>query len=40
MGQYNEYVQELKPIREELGVLLKEDLFPATLAGERVAPDS
>jgi cytochrome c oxidase subunit 5a len=26
--QYNEYLDELKPLREELGVSLKEDLFP------------
>lgn len=27
-GQYEEYVQELKPLKEELGILLKEELFP------------
>ncbi|KAK7954343.1 cytochrome c oxidase subunit Va [Apiospora saccharicola] len=27
-GQYEQYLEELKPLREELGVLLKEDLFP------------
>lgn len=26
--QYDQYLEELKPLREELGVLLKEDLFP------------
>ncbi|PSS02473.1 cytochrome c oxidase subunit VA-domain-containing protein [Coniella lustricola] len=26
--QYEQYLQELKPLREELGVLLKEDLYP------------
>ncbi|KAI1076038.1 cytochrome c oxidase polypeptide VI [Whalleya microplaca] len=27
-GQYNQYLEELKPLREELGVPLKEDLYP------------
>jgi hypothetical protein len=27
-GQYEMYLEELKPIREELGVSLKEDLYP------------
>jgi cytochrome c oxidase subunit 5a len=27
-GQYDEYLQELQPIREELGVNLKESLYP------------
>ncbi|KAI0011057.1 cytochrome c oxidase polypeptide VI [Xylariaceae sp. FL0662B] len=27
-GQYQQYLDELKPLREELGVLLKEDLYP------------
>lgn len=27
-GQYQQYLDELKPLREELGVVLKEDLFP------------
>jgi len=27
-GQYDQYLEELKPLREELGVSLKEDLFP------------
>ncbi|KAJ2901502.1 Cytochrome c oxidase subunit 6 [Zalerion maritima] len=27
-GQYNQYLDELKPLREELGVVLKEDLYP------------
>ncbi|KAH8177420.1 cytochrome c oxidase subunit va domain-containing protein [Sarocladium implicatum] len=27
-GQYQQYLDELKPLREELGVPLKEDLFP------------
>ena len=26
--QYQEYLEELKPLREELGVALKEDLYP------------
>lgn len=28
-GQYDEYLRELKPIREELGVNLFEDLYPS-----------
>ncbi|KAK0751996.1 cytochrome c oxidase subunit VA-domain-containing protein [Schizothecium vesticola] len=27
-GQYEQYLEELKPLREELGILLKEDLYP------------
>jgi Cytochrome c oxidase subunit Va len=27
-GQYEQYLEELKPLREELGVNLKEDLYP------------
>jgi cytochrome c oxidase subunit 5a len=27
-GQYDEYLRELKDIREELGVQLKEDMYP------------
>ncbi|TVY81214.1 Cytochrome c oxidase subunit [Lachnellula suecica] len=27
-GQYDQYLDELKPLREELGVSLKEDLYP------------
>ncbi|MCJ1245675.1 Cytochrome c oxidase subunit 6 [Trapelia coarctata] len=27
-GQYDEYLRDLKPLREELGVNLKEDLYP------------
>jgi len=27
-SQYEEYLQELEPIREELGVPLKEDFYP------------
>lgn len=27
-GQYEEYIQELKPLKEELGILLKEELYP------------
>jgi len=27
--QYQEYLEELKPLREELGINLKEDLYPA-----------
>ena len=26
--QYEEYLEELKPLREELGINLKEDLYP------------
>lgn len=26
--QYEQYLEELKPLREELGVNLKEDLYP------------
>jgi cytochrome c oxidase subunit 5a len=28
VGQYEEYVKELEGIREELGINLKENLFP------------
>ncbi|EHA55700.1 Cytochrome c oxidase subunit 6 [Pyricularia oryzae] len=27
-GQYKQYLEELKPLREELGIPLKEDLYP------------
>ncbi len=27
-GQYDEYLRDLEPLREELGVNLKEDLYP------------
>lgn len=27
-GQYEQYLEELKPLREELGVPLKEELYP------------
>lgn len=27
-GQYEQYLEELKEIREELGIILKEDLYP------------
>lgn len=27
-GQYEQYLAELKPLREELGVPLKEDIYP------------
>ena len=27
-GQYEEYLRDLEPLREELGVNLKEDLYP------------
>jgi len=29
-GQYEEYVKELEPLREELGVSLKEAMYPDT----------
>jgi cytochrome c oxidase subunit 5a len=29
-GQYQEYLKELEPLREELGVSLKENLYPNT----------
>ena len=27
-GQYDEYLRDLEPLREELGIDLKEDLYP------------
>jgi cytochrome c oxidase subunit 5a len=27
-GQYDQYLEELKPLREELGIPLKEDMYP------------
>ena len=36
--QYNEYLTELQSMREEMGVVLKEDLFPNTMGGERTNP--
>lgn len=27
-GQYEQYLEELKPLREELGIVLKEDMYP------------
>lgn len=30
-GQYDEYLRDLEPLREELGVNLKEDLYPDRL---------
>ena len=35
-GQYDEYLHELQSMREEMGVILKEDLYPETMAGERL----
>ncbi|MCJ1407329.1 Cytochrome c oxidase subunit 6 [Ptychographa xylographoides] len=35
-GQYDEYVRDLKDIREELGVNLKEDLYPEPLFSGKV----
>jgi len=37
--QYHEYLAELKSQREEMGVILKEDLFPSSMAGERTNPE-
>ncbi|EFX02757.1 cytochrome c oxidase subunit [Grosmannia clavigera kw1407] len=31
-GQYEQYLEELKPLREELGIVLKEELFPEETA--------
>ena len=31
-AQYQEYLDELKPLREELGINLKEDLYPDNVA--------
>jgi len=39
VGQYDEYLQELKPIREELGVNLKENMYPDSMAGERLGQE-
>jgi cytochrome c oxidase subunit 5a len=36
-GQYDEYLEELKSLREELGVILKEDLYPENMGAERLA---
>lgn len=36
-GQYHEYLAELKPLRDELGVVLKEDLYPSSMGGERLS---
>lgn len=30
-GQYDEYLRDLEPLREELGIDLKEDLYPEQL---------
>jgi len=27
-GQYQQYLDELKSIREEMGIMLKEDMYP------------
>jgi len=35
-GQYDEYLRDLKPLREELGVNLKEDLYPDPLYSSTV----
>ncbi|GAB1725313.1 hypothetical protein NU195Hw_g4062t1 [Hortaea werneckii] len=35
-GQYDEYVKELQPIREELGVNLKEQMYPNGTSGEHL----
>lgn len=31
-AQYQEYLDELKPLRDELGINLKEDLYPDNAA--------
>lgn len=31
-GQYEQYLEELKPLREELGIVLKEELYPEETA--------
>ncbi|RMX81660.1 hypothetical protein D0868_15950 [Hortaea werneckii] len=35
-GQYDEYLKELQPIREELGVQLKEQMYPDGTSGEHL----
>ncbi|KAI7165735.1 Cytochrome c oxidase subunit 6 [Hortaea werneckii] len=35
-GQYDEYLKELQPIREELGVQLKEQMYPDGTFGEHL----
>ncbi|RMY10957.1 hypothetical protein D0866_14417 [Hortaea werneckii] len=35
-GQYDEYLKELQPIREELGVQLKEQMYPNGTFGEHL----
>ncbi|KAI9822682.1 MAG: Cytochrome c oxidase subunit 6 [Pycnora praestabilis] len=35
-GQYDEYLKDLQPLREELGVNLKEDLYPEHLFSHEV----
>ena len=39
-GQYDEYLRDLKPLREELGVNLKEDLYPDPLYSGSVGAQS
>ena len=34
-GQYEEYLKELEPIREELGISLKETMYPEGTASGR-----
>lgn len=36
-GQYDEYLEELRPIREELGINLKENMYPDNQGGARVS---
>ncbi|KAL1903183.1 Cytochrome c oxidase subunit 6 [Sporothrix stenoceras] len=31
-GQYEQYLEELKPLKEELGIVLKEELYPEETA--------
>ncbi|KAI9723049.1 MAG: Cytochrome c oxidase subunit 6 [Candelaria pacifica] len=35
-GQYDEYLKDLQPLREELGVNLKEDLYPEPLYSQEL----
>ena len=36
VAQYDEYLDELNSIREDMGVILKEDLYPSSMGGERL----
>ncbi|MCJ1359222.1 MAG: Cytochrome c oxidase subunit 6 [Icmadophila ericetorum] len=39
-SQYDEYLSELKPLREELGVNLKEDLYPDPSRSQKFGSES